>query len=153
MRRILSLILALFLALMPTLSLACECGNTYVPSPVPSITIDDLYDVTGLAMIFRNPKFDHMAMVRAFSEDIVDCIPLILYPQENDSHIFFTLTYPIPTMEEHDCFIIDADGDLIGNADCHYLECLCGEWWYDVNLTLAPGKYQTDQVVYLVWVD
>ena len=114
---------------------------------------DSLYDVTGLAMIFRNSKFDHMAMVRAFSENIIDCIPLILYPQENDSHIFFTLTYPIPTMEEYDCFIIDADGYLIGNADCHYLECLCGEWWYDVNLTLAPGKYQTDQVVYLVWVD
>jgi hypothetical protein len=54
---------------------------------------------------------------------------------------------------EYDCFIIDADGNLIGNAECKYLECSCGEWWYDVNLTIAPGKYQENQIVYLIWVE
>lgn len=102
-------------------------------------------------MLFHNSKFDYMSMVRAFSEDIVDCIPLILYPQE-DRHIFFILNYPVPAME-YDCFIIDADGNLIGNAEYEYLECTCGEWWYDVNLTIAPGKYQENQVVYLIWVE
>ena len=76
---------------------------------MPSITVEDLYDVSGEAMLYRNSKFDHMAMVRAFSEDIVDCIPLILYPQE-DRHIFFILNHPVPAME-YDCFIIDADGN------------------------------------------
>lgn len=152
MRKVLSLFLSLCLALTPCIGLACNhWAESSSADQVPSITVEDLYDVSGDATLFCNSKFDHMAMVRAFSEDIVDCIPLILHPQE-DRHIFFILNHPVPAME-YDCFIIDADGNLIGNAECKYLECICGEWWYDVNLTIAPGKYQENQIVYLIWVE
>ena len=150
MYRILCLFLFLQLALAPCIGLACEHQDV-IPSPVPSISVEDLCTVSGEADIFRNSKFDYLSMIRPFSDDIIDCIPLFLYPSEDDRYIFFTLTYPVPEME-YDCYIIDADCNLIGNITCKYLVCTCGEWWYDVNIVLAPNKYEPDQVVYLVWV-
>lgn len=151
MYKIISIILLLLFLLVPHTCLACEEHSDIISSPVPSITIDDLCYVSGQADIPRNSKFDYFAMIRSFSDDIIDCIPLFLYPTENNRHIFFTLTYPVPEME-YDCFIIDADCNLIGNITCEYLLCTCGEWWYDINIILAPNKYELEQVVYLVWV-
>ena len=153
MNKLLSLFLALMFMLMPYISVACECEtDTFVLSPVPSITISDLYAVSGDASIVDNPKFNYVAMIQTFSEDIVDCLPLIFWGTEDDRYVFFTLSYPISEMD-YDCFIIDADCNLIGNVTCDYMLCTCGEWWYDVNIILAPGKYQPNQVVYLVWVE
>ena len=154
MRKVLSLFFAFCLMFTCCIAgvAACEHPEGAIQSPSPSITVEDLYDVSGEAMIFRNSKFDHKAMVSAFSENIVDCIPLTLMVDEEDRHVFFVLNYPIQEMYQ-DCFIIDADCNLIGNVECKYLLCTCGEYWYYVNITLAPGKYQDFQVVYLVWVE
>lgn len=153
MNKLLSLFLAFMFMLMPYVSVACEHEtDTLVPSPVPSITINDLYEVSGNASIVDNPKFNYLAMIQTFSEDIVDCLPLIFWGTEDDRYVFFTLSYPVAEMN-YDCFIIDADCNLIGNVMCDYMLCTCGEWWYDVNIVLAPGKYQPNQVVYLVWVE
>lgn len=153
MNKLLSLFLALMFMLMPYISVACEHEtDTLVLSPVPSITISDLYAVSGNASIVDNPKFNYLAMIQTFSEDIVDCLPLIFWGTEDDRYVFFTLSYPVAEMN-YDCFIIDADCNLIGNVTCDYMLCTCGEWWYDVNIVLAPGKYQPNQVVYLVWVE
>ena len=149
MYKIVGVFLLLLLLLTPCFGSACEERTN--ESPVPLITDDDLYYVYGEADIFRNSKFDYFSMIRPFSKNIVDCIPLFLYPGENSHHVFFTLGYPVPELN-YDCFIIDSECNLIGNITCEYMLCTCGEWWYDINIVLAPGMYESDQVVYLVWV-
>ena len=152
MRRILSFLLLLVLLLTPCISLACTDNMKINNAPIPSITTDGLYYVSGQADIFRTSNTDYLLTISSFSDDIVDCIPLFLYPSENSRHVFFTLTYPIPEME-YDCFIIDNECNLIGNVTYNYLLCTCGEWWYDINIVLAPNKYELDQIVYLIWVE
>ena len=153
MNKLFSLFLALILILFPCVSVACEHQtDTWVPSPAPSITVSDLYEVSGNASLVENSKFDYLAMIQTFSPDIVDCLPLTFWGIEEDRYVFFTLSYPVAEMN-YDCFIIDADCNLIGNVTCDYMLCTCGEWWYDINIVLAPGKYQPNQVVYLVWVE
>ena len=158
MRKVLSLFLSLLLALTPCMAQACQhtpspaSGTEVIASPVPSIALEDLYDITGSAYFFNNSKFDYISMIRSFSENIIDCIPIVLLVNEIYHDAYFTLSHPIAEMY-YPCFIIDADCNLIGNVEYNYLVCTCGEWWYDVSITVAPGKYQPDQVVYLVWVE
>ena len=60
MNKLLSLFLAFMFMLMPYISVACEHEtDTLVPSSVPSITISDLYEVSGNASIVDNPKFNY----------------------------------------------------------------------------------------------
>ena len=144
----------IFTLLLPSMGVAC--GDTTNPDGfVPSPTIESLYSVGGPVEIFENSKFDYVSMLKgSFSENIIDCIPLIFILMDEESRsVQFDLAHPSPMMWAFDCFIVDADGNLIGNVTCEYLECTCGEWWYDVNVTAAPGKYQSQQVVYLVWVE
>ena len=151
MYKVVSIFLLLLLLLTPCFGSACG-EYTDTTSIVPSITVDDLYYVYGEADIFRNSKFDYLSMIRPFSENIVDCVPLFLYPKDGSRHVFFTMGYPVPEFN-YDCFIIDSECNLIGNVTCEYMLCTCGEWWYDVNIILAPGMYELEQVVYLVWVE
>lgn len=144
MNKLFSLFLALILILFPCVSMA------YDTQPSPSITVNDLYEVSGNASLVENPKFNYLAMIQEFSPNIIDCLPLTFWDVE-DRYVFFMLTYPVAEMD-YDCFIIDADGNLVGNVTCDYMLCTCGEWWYDVTIVLAPGKYQPNQIVYLVWV-
>lgn len=152
MRRILSFLLLLVLLLTPCISLACTGDVEIDDSLIPSITTDGLYYVSGQADIFRTSNTDYLLTISSFSDNIVDCIPLFLYPSENNRYVFFTLTHPVPEMK-HDCFIIDNECNLIGNVTYNYLLCTCGEWWYNINIVLAPNKYELDQIVYLIWVE
>ena len=142
-----------FMVLVPTMGTAY--GDTTSPDGFVPSPFNSSYAVGGPVDIFENPKFDYKSMLKgSFSDKIIDCVPLSFWflGDENRS-VQFDLAHPSPEMWLYDCFMVDANGDIIGNVTCEYLECLCGEWWYDINLTIAPGKYQSEQIVYLAWVE
>lgn len=156
MRKFVSLFLIFVFIVMPCISLACENStNGTEPTFVPSITLSDLYATSGPVDIFDNPKFDYRSMLRSFSENVVDCVPLILWTVDGveSRRVYFDLAHPNNDMESYDCFIINSSYDVIGNVTCEYCECTCGEWWYGINVMVAPGKYNPEQVIYLVWVE
>lgn len=142
-----------FMVLIPVMGTAC--GDTTSPDGFIPIPANSPYAVGGPVDIFENPKFDYMSMLKgSFSDKIIDCVPLVFWTlDDKDRSVQFDLAHPSPEMWIYDCFMVDSDGSIIGNVTCEYLECTCGEWWYDVNIIAAPGKYQPEQVVYLVWVE
>lgn len=156
MRKVYCIFLAfifVFSCLSPIIAFANENASNsedFIPSP----TIENLYAISGPADIFDNSKFDYLAMLKgSFSENIVECVPLTFWTlnEENRSERF-NMSHPNADLWAYDCFIVDADGNIVGNVTCKYLECPYCEWWYDISVTMAPGKYVSTQVVYLVWV-
>lgn len=135
MRKLISILL--LLCLMPCIGIA----EDFCPSPVPSPDTEEIE-------IFDNSKFGFMALIKPFSDNIVYATPVVLNTKSRH------LTYSILMEQvEGDCFLIDADCNLIGNVSTTYTICeTCSASWCKVDIILAPNKYEANQIVYLVWV-
>lgn len=164
MRKLISILLVIMFLFIPASGFAEGEDWDYCPhapkgvieSPSPSITLEDLYATAGPVDIVWNSKFDYMAMVKPFAEErTVEVIPIIMWLVDSYETYgtFFWLQMPAQEMTCN-CFIINSDCEIIGNVDYEYRECeYCGDWWYDVSIQVAPGHYEPESVVYLVWVE
>lgn len=136
MRKFISILL--LLCLMPCVSLA----ENFCSSPIPSPDVEE--EITG----FDNSKFGFMALIKPFSDNITYATPVVLNAKSR--HLTYSL---LMEQVEGDCFLIDAECNLIGNVSTSYSICeTCGASWCKVDITLAPNKYEANQIVYLVWV-
>ena len=153
MRKLFCIFLILFC--LSSTAIIAYSDSIKIDGFVPSPTVENLYAVAGPVDIFENSKFDYLSMIKgSFSDKVIECIPLTFWSlNENVRSERFNMTLPNADLWAYDCFIIDADGNILGNAVCKYFECPYCEWWYDVCITMAPGKYLENQVVYLVWVE
>lgn len=154
MRYILSLFLSLILIVSPVLALACTPSpvaspELNSPSISPSITADALQDLFGAASIFKTSQFEAAIAIQNFSDNVIDYIPLMFYP-DADSKVKFTLYYP---EFDNNCFIIDVNGNVLGNVKYEHEICVCGDSMYNFVIEVAPDKNPLNEVVYLVWVE
>ena len=133
------------------------CDSSSTEAFTPTHTIEELYVFSDSSFvdIIENSKFDYISMLKgSFSEKIIECVPLTFNSlNEEYRSERFNMAHPNIDLWAYDCFIVDADGNILGNVTCKYLECPYGEWWYDVFVTMAPGKYTSEQIAYLVWVE
>lgn len=148
MKKFLLLLLALCFMFVSMKCVACE---HYTQSPevewIPSVVLSDLYDISGDFSLVDDMELSYKA---GFSDNIIDYLPVIIWSSER--HLTATMYYPEADMD-YDFFIIDANYNVLGNAECLYLECTCGEWWYEINITLTPNACGSEQIAYLVWVE
>ena len=125
MRKFVSLFLIFAFMIVPCISLACgnSTGDT-VPTFVPSISLSDLYATSGPVEIFDNPKFDYRSMLQSFSDNVVDCVPLLFWTLDGDEsrRVYFDLSHPSNEMANYDCFIINSSYDIVGNVSCEYMQ-------------------------------